>query len=62
MNQVLIIGSDGLIGNALAARISSLGQDVTVTTRRAETRNTPNLMLDLSSWPEAWPEFPDEDT
>lgn len=56
--RVLIVGGDGLLGRAVASRLSSGSVDVIRTTRR---RNGEGLYLDLSADPSTWPELPHVD-
>ena len=56
--RVLIVGGDGLLGHAVANRLSSGNAEVVRTTRR---RNGEGLYLDLSADPSTWPELPDVD-
>ncbi len=58
-NNVLIIGGDSLIGGTLADRLSGLGRDVTVTTRRESANAASRIALDLSHQPDTWPAMPD---
>ena len=48
--KVLVVGSDGYIGNAVAAHLCLANYDVVGTTRNRETRDTnfPSLFLDLT--------------
>ena len=54
--RVLIVGGDGLLGRAVANRLSSGSTEVIRTTRR---RNGEGLFLNLSADPSTWPKLPD---
>ena len=43
----LVVGADGLIGQALVAHLDQLGEDVLETTRRSDTPTKRRLFLDL---------------
>lgn len=60
--RVLVVG-EGLVGNALAERLTRDGARVFQTTRRTDAPDT-LLRLDLArvnDWPDAWPELPQVD-
>jgi dTDP-4-dehydrorhamnose reductase len=58
--RVLIVGGDGEIARALAARLAASGVEIVATTRRPG-RGAGWLTLDLAADPATWPELPDVD-
>lgn len=50
----LVVGADGLIGQALVAHLDSLGEDVLETTRRGDTPTKRRLFLDLERDVSTW--------
>ena len=56
-----MVGGDGLIGGAVAARLRAAGGPVIATTRRPGVITNNVFHLDLADDPSAWPELPEVD-
>lgn len=57
----LVVGGDGLIGGAVAARLRAGGGAVIATTRRSGAISGSDFRLDLADDPGGWPELPEVD-
>jgi dTDP-4-dehydrorhamnose reductase len=59
--RLLIVGGDGVLGNALDCHRRLQGGQTGSTTRRAGSSSPSTLFFDLEASPDSWPQWPDCD-